>query len=121
MGVKLEAPLPAIQTISFLPNPQKSDVENQLHKIDLKRAMDGTKYTYVKSNDRRRLTYEFRLTRMKGLELKAFLQSYYSSLIRMTNHKDEVWEVKVINNPFEFSSLNQQVISIQLQLEGVKI
>jgi len=116
--IKLEAPLPAVQTTSFLPNPQKGDVENLLHNIDLKRSMNGTKYTYVKSNSNRRLTYEFRLTRMKGLELRAFIQSYYDSEIKMTNHKAEVWHVRLVNNPFEFSSASGETVTIQLQFEG---
>jgi hypothetical protein len=125
--IKLEAPLPAVQTISILPDPQSNDSEALLHRVDTKRAMDGTKYTYVNQVDRRRLTYEFRLTRMKALELRAFIQSYFDSEIKLTNHKDEVWHLKFVNNPFEFSTAGRaagspggEIQSIQLQFEGVK-
>lgn len=110
--------LEAFQTTTVLPNPQDADTENGVHSLDMKRAMDGTKYTYVKSTDRRRLTYEFRLTRMKALELRAFILAYYDSDIKMTNHKDEVWEVKFVNNPFELSTSGRDSVSIQLVFEG---
>jgi hypothetical protein len=42
-----EAPYPAIQTTSLLPNPQWSDQEGLLDEVLWKRAMDGTLYTYV--------------------------------------------------------------------------
>ena len=126
--IRLEAPLPVIQTISILPNPQESDTENLLNNLDVKRAMNGMKYSYVKSNPRRRLTYEFRLTRMKTLELQAFIESYFDSEIKITNHKDEVWHVRLVNNPFDFSNVGaafgapgREFANIQIQFEGVKV
>lgn len=123
--IKLEAPLPVPVCVSFLPDPESSDVENLLNNMDIHRSMSGNKvYTYVRSTEQRRLTYEFRLTRMKGLELRAFIEAYYADQIRMTNHKSEIWLVKFVNNPFEFSGIGRagptEYVNIQLQLEGTK-
>jgi len=63
-----EAPYPAIQTTSLLPNPQWSDQEGLLDEVFWKRAMDGTLYTYVKRrNGRRKMKWTFCMTRNKAL------------------------------------------------------
>lgn len=119
MSVILQAPFPGVETTTILPNPETSDTENPIHSLDIKQAMDGTKYTYVKSNPNRSLNYTFRLTRQKGLELRAFIQAYHRTLIRMTNHKNEIWDIKLINNPFSFETLNGETVIVTLQLEGI--
>ncbi len=103
--LKLEAPYPAIQTTSFFPNPQLGDSENLTDEVITKRAMEGTLYTYVKTkNSRRRLVMEFIMGRMKALELKAFIRSYFASKMRLTDHLDRIWIGNLVNDPFEFST-----------------
>ena len=126
--IELAAPYPAIQTVTLLPNPQFGDGEAETCEVATKRAMDGMLYTYVKSKvGRRRLTLPFQVTRMKGLELRAFIQSYYASKVRLTDHLGQVWIGNLVNNPFEFSTSKRSVASpggelqtIQLEFEGVK-
>ena len=99
-----EAPYPAIQTTSLLPNPQWSDQEGLLDEVLWKRAMDGTLYTYVKRrNGRRKMKWTFRMTRNKALEMQAFLASYFASGVRVTDHNGRVWIGNFTSNPFEFS------------------
>ena len=72
---------------TLLPNTQFGDSEALTCEVANRRAMDGTLYTYVKSKSgRRRLTLPLKLSRMKGLELRAFVQSYFASKIRLTDH-----------------------------------
>jgi hypothetical protein len=66
--------------------------------------MDGTRYTYVKRKGGRKLQWTFRITRNKGLELRAFIQSYFASKIRITDHAGRVWVGNLTNNPFEFDT-----------------
>ncbi|REJ65623.1 MAG: hypothetical protein DWQ31_16925 [Planctomycetota bacterium] len=128
MSVELAAPYPAVQTISVLPNPQFGDGEATTDDVSTQRAMDGTLYTYVKSKgSRRRITLPMEISRMKGLELRAFIQSYYASKIRLTDHLGQVWVGNLVNNPFEFSTTKRSVASpggemqtIQIEFEGVK-
>ena len=101
---QLEAPYPAVQTISLLPNPQFSDQEGLLSTVSRKLAMDGTRYTYVKRRNRRKLKWTFQVTRNKGLEIRAFFQSYFASKVRVTDHNGRVWLGHFTNNPFELDT-----------------
>lgn len=99
-----EAPYPGVETTSILPNPEFGDGENLKVSVVTKRAMDGTRYTYVKRKGGRKLQWTFKLTRNKGLELRAFIQSYFASKIKVTDHNDRVWIGHFVINPFEFDT-----------------
>ena len=126
--IELAAPYPAIQTVSLLPNPQFGDGEAETCEVATRRAMDGTLYTYVKSKaGRRRLAFPLNLSRMKGLELRAFIQSYFATRVRLTDHLGQVWVGHFIGNPFEFSTPRRaggwpgdEMQTIRLEFEGVK-
>ncbi len=126
--IELAAPYPAIQTVTLLPNPRFGDGEAQACEVAAKRAMDGTLYTYVKSKAaRRRLTLPLNLSRMKALELRAFIRSYFASPVRLTDHLGQVWVGHFMSNPFEFSTPKRaggwpggEMQTIQLEFEGVK-
>ena len=125
--LKLEAPYPGVQTTSFFPNPQLGDSEELTDEMVSKRAMDGTLYTYVKTkNLRRRLLFELSMGRMKALELRAFIESYFASKVRLTDHLGRVWIGNLVNDPFEFNTPGraehfpgQERQTIQLEFEGI--
>jgi len=102
--LQFQAPYPGVQTISVLPNPQLGDSESLRVNVITKRAMDGTRYTYVRRKGGRTLQWTFRLTRNKGLELRAFIQSYFASTIKVIDHSDRIWIGNFVNNPFEFDT-----------------
>jgi hypothetical protein len=103
--IELAAPYPAIQTVSLLPNPQLGDGEAETCEVATRRAMDGTLYSYVKSKaGRRRITPPLGLSRMKALELRAFIQSCFASKVRLTDHLGQVWVGHLTSNPFEFTT-----------------
>lgn len=105
MSFKFEAPYPAVQTTSLLPNPQFSDGEALTASLTPLRAVDGTLFTYIKTKaGRRKLSWTFRLGRPKALEFRAFLLSYFSSKVRVTDHNDRVWVGNFTVNPFEFDT-----------------
>ena len=125
MSVILQAPYPVIETTTTLPNPQFSDVEGRKVQVEVRRSMNNTKRTYVKSNERRALTYSFRLTRAKALELRALVTAYYRSKLLLTNHKNERWLVNFTSNPFEFTGSERaadvpggEMVTISLNFEG---
>ena len=128
---QFQAPYPGVQTISVLPNPKFGDSEALKVKIIRKRAMDGTRYTYIQRLGGRTLQWTFRVTRNKGLELRAFIQSYFASTIRVIDHTDRVWIGKFINNPFEFDTPSRagpaispmprgEVQVVTIEFEGVE-
>ena len=91
--------------------------------------MDGTCYTHIQTTDgRHKLTYQVNMSRMKALELRAFIQAYFSSQIRLTNHKGEVWRVWFTSNPFQFETPERaggqpggEYVTITIECEGFLI
>jgi hypothetical protein len=119
--VTFEAPHPAITTTLMLPNPQFSNSEALTSSLSLKRATDGTLYTYVKTkNGRRKLLWTFTLARNRALALRAFIQSYHASKIRVTDHEGRIWVGNVTSNPVEFDSVSRDLQSVTLEFEGVE-
>ena len=128
----LSAPYPLLQTTSLLPDPQFSDQEGLMAAVTRKTAIDGTQYTYVKRKDnRRKLKWTFRLSRNKALELRAFLTSYFASVIKVTDHNERIWVGYFTENPFEFDTTDRsgpaitpmprgEAVSIELEFEGVE-
>ena len=126
------APHPGVQTTSLLPNPLLSDTEALTTSVSAHRATDGTLYTYVKTKaGRRKMTWTFRLTRPKALELRAFILSYFASKIQITDHNGRVWVGNFTSNPFEFDTPSRaapaigglprgEKQTITLEFEGVE-
>ena len=129
----LQAPYPVLQTMTVLPSPKFSDSMALTDAVAVKRAMDGTRYTYVKTKGgRKKLKWEFLLTRNKGLELRAFIQSYFASQIFITDHLSRSWVGYFMSNPFEFDTPERgypprqgwpvgEVQAISIEFEGVRI
>jgi hypothetical protein len=125
----LQAPLPGLVATTVLPNPQFNDSHLKQHSVTIKRAMDGTCYTHVQTTDgRHKLTYEIRMSRMKALELRGFITAYFSSQMRLTNHKGEIWRVWLVSNPFEFNTAERadgqpgnEFVVITIECEGFLI
>lgn len=127
----LQAPYPTLQTLTVLPEPKFSDAMNLTDAVIVKRAMDGTRRTYVKTKGgRRRLKWTFQLTRNKGLELRAFIQSYFASKIYVLDHLGRNWVGYFTSNPFELDTpergaparpplLCGEEQAIELEFEGV--
>src|SRR5208337_1305307 len=129
----LQAPYPSMQTTTVLPLPKFSDTMALTDAVMVKRAMDGTRYTYVKTKGgRKKLKWEFLITRNKGLELRAFIQSYFSSQIYVTDHLGRTWVGYFMCNPFEFDTPERgypprqgwpvgEVQAISIEFEGVQL
>jgi hypothetical protein len=129
---QLQAPYPLLQTTTILPDPQFSDQEALNDTIVQKRAIDGTRYVYIKRHGgRRKLRWQFNMTRNKGLELRAFCQSYFASKIRITDHNDQVWLGNFTGDPIEMDTPERagpaikpmprgELQVVQLEFEGVK-
>ena len=115
-----EAPHPAIATITRVPNPQLSNQESLTSTLTPKRATDGTLYTYVKKQNRRKLLWTFTMDRPKALEFLSFVRRYSGKLIRVTDHRGDVWLGYMTNNPFEFDTTRRAAGRRTLSPEGVR-
>lgn len=105
----------------YLPNPELGDTENLQSTIEVKLALDGTRRTYVRSSDDRLLSYTFRLSRAKALELEVFIDNNHSRSFRLHNHKDEDWQVVFVTNPFDFVDPRADETTINLQFQGQQV
>jgi hypothetical protein len=122
--ILLQAPFSLIQTSVILPNPLLDDNESLVSDFTLRRTMSNVPYTYVKTTKNRRLRYTFTLNRMKALELEAFFDAYNGADIKMLNWKGEIWKVKLINNPIDFTQTRRAEpggdrTDVNLEFEGV--
>jgi hypothetical protein len=62
----------------------------------------------------------------KALELKAFIDKHPADLMRMENFKGEIWQVRLMNDPFELVYDRswkpcKEAVVITLELEGTKL
>jgi hypothetical protein len=133
MSFLLEGPFPALTTSTLMPSPLFSNTNATQHDINIKRANDGTVRTYVKNIPRRKLIWNFRLDREKGLELRAFLSTFFADKIKITDQDGTVWFGYLTNNPFEFdtpgragrsestiSGVREERQTITLEFEGTQ-
>jgi hypothetical protein len=122
----LRAPYPGVQTTTLLPAPRWGDSKALTASVLRMRAMDGTLYTYVRSkNGKKRLQWEFEISRNKALELREFFNSYHSALIQAIDHDGDSWVGYMLSNPFEFTGAGRagpywpggETMTIRLELE----
>ena len=98
----IKGPYPSIQVSLELPSPNWSDSVALTSTLQVLRTMNGGSYTYVHSRDgRKRLQWDFTVSRHKALELRAFLKVYYRFKLQVVDHNNEVWIGYMMNNPFE--------------------
>jgi hypothetical protein len=98
---KLIAPIPFNETTTVLPNPLFGDSEGATSNLNVVRSINGKRRTYTKTKDRRKLIWDFRLTRNKALELFEFYKSYNANQIFVEDHNGRKWFGFIINNPVE--------------------
>jgi hypothetical protein len=129
---QFSAPYPTLQTTSLLPSPEFSDGVAVLDSVARKTAMDGTTYTYVKRRSgRKKLTWQFKLTRNKALEFQAFIYAYFASQVLATDHFGRTWLGNFTSNPFEFDTADAarpaiapmprgELVDINIEFEAVQ-
>ncbi len=109
-----------------LPPAQLGDSVENVGKIDIKKSLDGTTWSYIQQTNRQRLKYKFRLPHLKLYELRTFVMNNFSDLLTMTNWKGELWQVKLVSDPFTFTNEgvwrgDLEFGVVELSFEGVKI
>lgn len=99
MTTILRAPWPNSKVTSLLPSPQFNDARSTESTIIVKRTMRGKVWTYIQPSDRQTLNLPFELTRMKSLEVEAFLKSYQAAPIFIELYDGSQWEGLLIGQP----------------------
>lgn len=118
----MQAPHTLIQTTCIFPNPQLGDTLASQDQMQMRMAMDGSLYTFVKTNDRISLVLTFDLVKAKAIELREFYRAYSDQPIRLTLWDNSLWIVYFTNDQADFEHLGRTPSSIiQVVLEGSKI
>jgi hypothetical protein len=100
MTVIIEAPYPATVTGLILPNPELDNTESRNISVNHELAMDGTRYTYVKTSARKLLSYTWEsIGRGKLVEVQEFYKLYAGERIKVTDFKGNVWDALFQNAP----------------------
>ncbi len=111
---EISAPYPALTTTIILKNPYVGDGESILDAVSTKRAIDGTLFTYVRTKGgRRKLKWDFTLSRNKCIELQQFIKSYFASKLRVVDHNGRVWIGHFTSNPFDFTGSSYTGVLLQ--------
>ena len=102
------------QTTTVLPNPLFGNSEAATGSLNVLRSINGNRRTYVQTKSqkmflattgqRRKLRWDFRLTRNKALEILEFYRAYGASQIFIKDHNDRGWAGWITNNPFEIEA-----------------
>ena len=126
VGPKCHFTLTAPSQAIVLRCPEFGDSEAGVGSVNVKKSMTGLTYAYARRSTKRRLKYAFQLGRQKALELEDFLTDHGTEIMRLDNHKGEVWYVACLSVPYEFQAnsrwLNdEERIDIELEFEGVKV
>jgi hypothetical protein len=121
----LQAPFPTIECTTTLPDANLNDSTSNNNSFNTIRSMNGTKRTYIKEKGRRIINLTFTLTRLKALELQAFMESYYYSQVALTDHRGQTYVGYFQNNPFETQvsgraagSPGHEFCDVTVQFEG---
>lgn len=123
----MQAPHPAISVSTYLPNPELGDSIAATVSLEFKRAINGTKYSYVKSRGgRKKLLWNFIISQDKALELREFFDKHNGDEIKIFDHIGKVYIGNFTSNPFEFEAIGRAVASpsnntlhqIQIEFEG---
>lgn len=113
MSFTLVAPVPLVETTTVLPNPKFGDSEATTGELNILRTVNGRRRTYVKSKNRRKLQWDFDLTRNKAMELFEFYRSYNSQKVFVKDHNDRRWEGFIVNNPLEIEMARRGLPTLQ--------
>jgi hypothetical protein len=125
----LKGPYPNFTRTLILPNPDLGDSYTPIRELDVKRAVDGTVYSYLKTTTSVRLLFNIQMTRQKSLELEDFYKLNAGNKIELVNHKDirylAIFISELDKRNFKKSWYNpsdllgsEEAVTISLEFEG---
>lgn len=119
---KLEAPYGKIQTAIILPSADFGDQHGLAINLNRMVSITNVRYTYIKRKQRDKINCTITMPLNKVFELQAFINLYLLEDIKLTDYKNDIWNVKLMNNPFEHNFFARgEYATIVLNFEGVKV
>ena len=121
----LMGPFPNYSVTTLLPSPSFGNNAMLRNSMTIMRTLDGTLFTYVKRKDSlRKLKWSFKISVNKAKELSDFINTYYASKIKATDHNGDSFIGFLKNNPVEFVGASRafnwpgsEVVDVTLELE----
>lgn len=109
-----------------LPPPVFSNKEAVKAQVTLHKTIGGTLYAYGKRNTSRILNYTFDLSRIKGLELRQFIEGSKGNLIFLETWEGQVWYSFITNNPVTFTTVSRaspqrELVRVTLEFDGIRL
>lgn len=130
MSTQIRAPYPGHKVTVILPSPQFGDTRASESTFVVKRSMLGRVITHPQNSDRFTLTLPLRLTRMKSLELEAFIKAYQSAHWELTLYDGSVWDAQLVGDPVtraatdrigSSSLIGKELIDVTLTLSAKRL
>ena len=100
--------LKASTAIIDLPNPDLSNTESLDSEVKYKSSMNGTPYSYVRSNLDRRLSFTFSNMGLgKLIELQEFQRIYSGEQLILTDLRSDQWRVIFDDDAIEYATIGR--------------
>lgn len=128
MSTSFAAPYPAIKVSVIMPNATFTDGRAAEVSVDVLRSMVGDTFTYIKTSNRQQLSLHYKLTKMKALEVQAFIKIYYRADWLIALHDGTQWVGNLALNPFRGNTTERaggqpggELVEIDLTFSAYKV
>lgn len=128
--LQFQAPHPDYESIIFMPTPSFGDRERPESRIQLKKAMDGESYSHITQRQvftAMHYAWSFNITRLKALELKAFIDAHIGQPWRLIWPGRDNIIAHLLVNPLQLDMAFRAVVAgsveavpIDLEFESVQ-
>lgn len=97
------APYGAPMMLTLLKNPELGNEESADVVVGHRKAMDGTRYSYVKTSDKVQLNWSWRhVDRGKLIEVEEFVRAFTGEEIQLVDWNGDVWRARLLTTPSDF-------------------
>lgn len=106
--------------------PLFDDSQANVNGITIRRTMNGGTYSFVKSSDRQKLIWTFKIAQAKAIELRMWITKSISEVIHITDWQGRIWTAKMTVNPPSLSADGRfapevEYTNVELQFDAVKL
>jgi hypothetical protein len=109
-----------------LPNPMFGDSEALNAKLDVKKAINGTTYTYKRRTTSKILRFNFEVDYKKAEEMREFTYNNSGKPIQLTTWEGHIWVGYLVTNPLVIKGISiagscSERRQFDFEFEGVRI
>lgn len=119
--VTITAPYPQLYVTINLPDPEYGDSIGNPVNMVTKYTMTGDLYTHKKTNNHKKIIFNFELNRNRAAALIEFIKSYLSSKVKINDHTGKIWLGYILTDPIPFETNNGEVVSVEFEFEGEQL